>query len=1269
MSALGALLRPAGYVLAFLLLQAAAAVVALSWNLSPWWSLLLLPALLLLRGLWRLAVRASRAMSRHRQQRRQARRRQAPRNAGLTQAWQRALQRSSGARAGLPWFVLLGSPGSGKTSALERARIPSPLSAVRGEAEDAPGFAWWYTDRLVILDFGDALPAADATAETSADWRYHLRMLRRHRRHEGIDGVVLTLDARRLGPVDGDHSGDDARALRARLDELIGELGRRFPVYLLVTHCDALYGFEAWARRLGDDYAHQVLGYLADIDDDATQHDFIRQAFDALGARLQRVRWRMLAEDSAESAELLMFPAELQTLRAPLQAFFDNGLAPHPYLERLLLRGLFFSSGKQQGGAVSRILDPDTAGCAVHAARYRGIFLRGLFADVLPAERGLQRPSAAMRRRRRRNARIALAGWLLLIGVGAAALSVSFSRNLRALEGLHAAELAYAGASSSPDEQIETLVARETAIRRLEHRSRGLLAHLTLSASEWNDLLMRQKRRFVEAARERLHQGTPTADEAPAGAGESASQALSVLHLLRLAQALQAHARGADLRQLRALPHPLATQRDDADGLAETLWQLELAQIAWTAPSDPRQQASLLRTRARLDRLALQDPQLRWLARVPALQGVAALRAADAWDALAPQDDDAQQRRAAMATLAPEFTAAGDADMREVVAQWRAVSAEPGRVDAAWAQFHGLWVRQQQAAARTAIEQSLATPPPLRDAAQWRAALPALAGADNPYWKFACDVLRQLAPTDGGADDSLPGTTGPAAADTGDAQAPPWLHAAREFAAWHAELGSGPMGRSVLDALRSAGTRVLNQGTDADPADAARAVTGRIQGSRELRDYLKALEGLAARLEQGDAQATSVAANFQAFGSDPAVKQSLGHDAANALRALRERLRQASDPSRRCGTGANTAACAVAAFPIDELLGAPWRALMQYADAAAACSLQRRWQSDVLWPLQTAVSRDDMLQQVYGPRGTLWAFVDGPAAAFLHRDAQRYRPAEKQGQAVAFTPEFLGMLNGAALRRADQRRQQAQDRQTQLSLQTTQQQLVQADKALQSAQLGHAVVSVSALPSDVQPETAPRVVSTTLSMECASGTTRLDNFNLPQQRSLEWSAQNCSGVRLRIVLGDLVLERRYPGPLGLPDFLAEFRSGSHAFTPEDFPVQAAALRRLGVRRIVLHYGFDGADAALRAAGQLRQARQRAQELERTLQQLQERLGNVPQAPAPSGSAASSAAAASATAPYAADPLQDAALAALGLPPRIAVCWTQAPAPAAAGTGP
>lgn len=1212
------LLRLLAIVLLLVLVQAGALAAALLAHVPLWWGLLILPAALLAWGGFRL-LRAAGPWLRSRRGPAAA---QVRPDSALAGAWQRALAHGGGTHDGarLPWILMLGPPGAGKTTALAQARIPSPVAPIQDRDDANASFGWWYLNRLVVLDCGDCVPRRDAPAPQGARWAYHLRMLQRLRCREGLDGVVVALSARELLRGDREALAEQARDLRACLEQLIGLLRERFPVHVLVTHCDALYGLQAWAQALPQQRLEQPLGYLEPVDSPQAQHDFVNRAFDAVGTRLDRLRWELLAEGHAPDPGLLAFPLELQRLRAPLQVFADNGLAPHPYLERLLLRGLFFSSGKQQAPADSQVLGGAIAAAPAQQAAARGLFLHDLFARVLPVRRGPRQASSAQLRRLRRVRAVLLA---LVLGValgGAAALSASFAGNLRALKGLRAAAPLLPNGSAAPlAERATRLLERQQAIRRFEATGEHPLAHVTLLDSGWHELLDAQKRQFVQAC-----QGLPQADSAALPTPRRLGPGATVLALLRRMTVLQARSEGASLAQLERLAPPRAPEGGE-DGLGNTLWQIELARLAWSTPQDLER--PLRSVRSSLDQLGLRDPALQWLRQIPALEGIAAIHLDPL---LLPGELPGElPGPGASLELPAEFTAAGFTHMRAVLATWRRLSGSASQVDEAWQRFVTDWRERQQLTMRALLEALVSKPPTWRSRAAWRAALPQLAGPGNPYWSLSRQLLLQI-----------PDASEPSPAGAPEGKEPSWIAGLRALESWRAQAAAPDPG-AMLQSLREWGERGLRGGTARGAGDAAAAVRANLQGAADMREYLKALDLLARQLESGDAQATAVAADFQTYGTDPKTDKSLGLDARKALQRMARLLDDTAatpEAAARASAAAAPAAsmpaastaemqAAPASYPAGALLAAPWRELMRYADAAAACTLQRRWQAEVLWPLQTAATRADALDQVFGPQGTLWAFVQGPAAPFLQRDQRLYRPARTAGLGVAFTPQFLDLLNRAAGQRASQQlrsetgkrlaqEQDARQKLTQAAMQQAQAQIQQADQQAQSAQAERATVSITALPTDVEPPGAAAVSQTRLSLRCAAGNFELDNLNLPVQGSVTWSAQDCADLRLGVSIAGIRLQRNYPGALGLADFLADFRSGTRAFTPQDFPAQSARLRALGVQRIVLHYRIDGADAVLRAADALRSAKRAAEQASRSLQSLQQGLQQLLQAAVP-----------------------------------------------------
>ncbi|WP_028239101.1 type VI secretion system membrane subunit TssM [Stutzerimonas azotifigens] len=271
--------------------------------------------------------------------------------------------RSEKWRNELPWYLLLGPQGSGKTSLLDFSGLEFPLNRKDPQrlTKDVSGTRyadWYFTDHAVLIDTaGRYLAQPDATVDASG-WTTLLALLRR-RRVRPLNGVLVNLPVDRLLQAGELELETLARQTRQRLHELHQRLAADVPVYLVLSKADKVLGFEEFFDQLSREESDQVLGTTFRREQDGTEAQVVRDEFEELLRRLNsQVILRMHQErDTQRRGRILDFPHQLGQIGERLCLFVELAFAGNRYQRSSRLRGFYLTSAPQlQDG-----LDPLTS--------------------------------------------------------------------------------------------------------------------------------------------------------------------------------------------------------------------------------------------------------------------------------------------------------------------------------------------------------------------------------------------------------------------------------------------------------------------------------------------------------------------------------------------------------------------------------------------------------------------------------------------------------------------------------------------------------------------------------------------------------------------------------------------------------------------------------------------------------------------------------------------------------------------------------------------
>ena len=367
----------------------------------------------------------------------------------------------------LPWYVIIGAPGSGKTTALVNSGLHFPLEqrtgkgALRGVG-GTRNCDWWFAEEAVLLDTAGRYTTQDSDASAdSAGWAEFLALLKKHRRRRPLNGVIFAVSAQDL--MTQGQAGREAHvaAARRRLNELNKELRINLPVYVLVTKCDLVSGFTEYFDDLTAEGRAEVWGvtFPQALTDKGEAPAAFPAEFDAL---MQRLNERVLARleddhDVRRRAQVFGFPQQMAALREALSGLIADVFESTRFDQRVLLRGVYFTSGTQEGTPIDRLLGalgrrfavaPDAM--APVGGRGRAYFIQRMLKDVMLAESGLAGVNRRLEVQKAAAQLGSYAAMVLFAVLGVIVLSLAFGRNRTWIEQVDAAALKAGRTAAGP---------------------------------------------------------------------------------------------------------------------------------------------------------------------------------------------------------------------------------------------------------------------------------------------------------------------------------------------------------------------------------------------------------------------------------------------------------------------------------------------------------------------------------------------------------------------------------------------------------------------------------------------------------------------------------------------------------------------------------------------------------------------------------------------------------------------------------------------------
>lgn len=296
----------------------------------------------------------------------------------------------------LPWYMIIGHPAAGKSTAILQSGLTFPFSEKSGiqGIGGTRNCDWFFSTEGVLLDTAGRYATQQ---EDRTEWLGFLKLLKKYRAKAPVNGILVAISLPELAQHNSEGFATYARQVKERIHEICQTFALQVPIYLVFTKLDLLGGFTQFYQDWTEEERSQVWGctFTANQGDSFDAANATAQQFELLYRGLVQAGEEKLQQHRGSRVHPahFAFPIEFHGLKEAVVKFVDLLTENDPYHARPLIRGFYFTSALQEGMprivAANRVQNQfglvhseATAGKLGAPASY-SYFLRDLFRKVL----------------------------------------------------------------------------------------------------------------------------------------------------------------------------------------------------------------------------------------------------------------------------------------------------------------------------------------------------------------------------------------------------------------------------------------------------------------------------------------------------------------------------------------------------------------------------------------------------------------------------------------------------------------------------------------------------------------------------------------------------------------------------------------------------------------------------------------------------------------------------------------------------------------------
>lgn len=293
-----------------------------------------------------------------------------------------------------PWFLLVGSGKTGKTSTLLNANLTFPIGTIDqnkigGKTQDCDYFL---TDDALFLDTAGHYFEEIEDQEIQKEWNDLLKNLKEIRPKQPINGLVLMLSVDEILQNDEEEIQKHINRIRLRLREIQAVFNTSFPLYIVINKIDEISGFSQFFKYLSDHEKKLAFGVSLDplANDSNKKLDELLININNISNQLNKNIFKTISYNNHHDEEVdlaIGFSSQFNNFSEKLKKYLKKLLILSSYDMDLQLAGINFTSVLQQNNPYLKIKEGNSTESNINfvdnKTNINPFFLENLFKKLI----------------------------------------------------------------------------------------------------------------------------------------------------------------------------------------------------------------------------------------------------------------------------------------------------------------------------------------------------------------------------------------------------------------------------------------------------------------------------------------------------------------------------------------------------------------------------------------------------------------------------------------------------------------------------------------------------------------------------------------------------------------------------------------------------------------------------------------------------------------------------------------------------------------------